>query len=782
MKQLYQRLLNRYILSDAIPLEIKRINSMLFFGFVVAFGCTIMRFIEGAHFLSLINQILFILTVLIGVVLVNRFNLVKFTTYASVVALNFLLLPAAMVLNGGTITAMPAFFVMGIAIILLLHSGRRATVFILLNLAFIVFVYWLMDAFPHIVLTPTSKYMAEIDHIGSFLMVSLFFVGVLKVQDMLYAHEQEKTDVAVQALKRSGQLRAAVNDVAAALLNADTQSFKRVLSGHLGDLASSVKVDRVNIWRNTDIDGKRGFRSSFLWSVSDKSLQEEMGFSYEMTPGWYELLSGGGVINGPLGEQEAVTQRTVGNYNVASILAVPVFLEERFAGFVSFDDCHTERVFDDDDVNTLRSAALILINATVRNEITDSLIAAREDALAGSQAKSQFLSVMSHEMRTPLNAIIGMIAIARDTDDATRKAYALERMDEASRHLLGVISDVLDMSKIEANKLELAPADFSFRKLVEKIVTVISVQSEQKDQRFTSRIDDRIPDMLHSDEQRLSQVITNALSNAVKFTPAGGSVALETDLVDAHEVEIDAAQTSAPGEPAADSGREYVLRVTITDTGIGISPEQQQRLFQPFQQAETTTARTYGGTGLGLVIMKSIAEAMGGSIHLDSELNKGTKLTLILPLRGSINAAAVGESDGSPDKSSLAAVNLDGKRILLAEDIEVNREIVELLLEGTGLLIDSAENGLDALTRFEQTPELYDLILMDIQMPEMDGFEAARRIRALDAPQAQTVPIIALTANVFKEDIENSLAAGMNGHIGKPFNHEELLSAIKENL
>jgi signal transduction histidine kinase/CheY-like chemotaxis protein len=398
---------------------------------------------------------------------------------------------------------------------------------------------------------------------------------------------------------------------------------------------------------------------------------------------------------------------------------------------------------------------------------------ARAAAEEASRAKSEFLANMSHEIRTPMNAIIGMTAIGEKAPDLERKDYCFGKIEEASQHLLGVINEILDMSKIEANKLDLSPVSFDYEKMLRSAVSIVSFRMEEKHQKLTVWLDEHIPPCLVGDDQRIAQVITNLAGNAVKFTPDGGEITLRTRLVE----EINGL---------------YTIQIEIQDNGIGIDEAQQEKLFDSFQQAESSTSRKFGGSGLGLAISKSLVELMGGTISVTSELGKGATFRVTLTLmrcldEGSHTEDALQGTPGGADELSAevgfeARRNFAGYRLLLVEDVEVNREIVRALLEPTLLDIDCAENGREALACFEAAPDAYDIILMDVQMPEMDGYEATRRIRALDFPEARTIPIIALTANVFRDDIEQALAAGMNGHLGKPLDLDNVLATLSQYL
>jgi PAS domain S-box-containing protein len=396
---------------------------------------------------------------------------------------------------------------------------------------------------------------------------------------------------------------------------------------------------------------------------------------------------------------------------------------------------------------------------------------AREKAEQASEAKTAFLSKMSHEMRTPLNAVIGMTTIGQSSVNSEKKDYCFGKIENASNHLLGVINDILDISKIEAQKFELSSSEFDLERMLRRMTSVMAYRMDEKRQAFDLIIDEALPRAIIADDQRLAQVVTNLLSNAVKFTGDGGTITLKASLLE-------------------DDERTALIRIAISDTGIGITSEQLERVFGEFEQAENSTSRSYGGTGLGLAISKNIIEMMGGSIEVVSEIGKGS--TFHFDIRVKKGSGLFDQETANKTMREKAAESLDdimgaeacfaGHRILLVEDMEVNREIVLSLLEPTLVEIDCAANGQEALDLFSIDPTAYDLILMDIQMPLMDGLEATRAIRALDDAHAKIIPIIAMTANVFREEVDEYLAVGMTDHIGKPINIRDVIERLKRYL
>ena len=388
---------------------------------------------------------------------------------------------------------------------------------------------------------------------------------------------------------------------------------------------------------------------------------------------------------------------------------------------------------------------------------------AKDYAEKSNRAKSEFLSRMSHEMRTPMNAIIGMTDIAKGVSDPNQKMQCLDKISDASNHLLGVINDILDVSKMESSQFELDLADFNYEQMMNGILIVTKYYMNEKKHDLSISIDPMIPGTLIGDEKRLAQVIANLLFNAAKFTPNNGKIECNAKVLE-------------------DVDGLYTIQVDVIDNGIGMSESTIENLFSSFEQAEGGNTRRYGGTGLGLVISKRIVEMMGGSISVVSEIDKGTKFTFTFKAksREEINLSGFNKVSENNEKSAKekTSISYANKKALIADDIEINREIMMAILGETGMTFECAETGLEAVEIFKANPDKFDIIFMDMQMPEMDGLDATMQIRMLDVPEALTVPIIALTANVFREDVIKCLDAGMNNHIGKPIDINDLFEKM----
>lgn len=378
-----------------------------------------------------------------------------------------------------------------------------------------------------------------------------------------------------------------------------------------------------------------------------------------------------------------------------------------------------------------------------------------------SQSKTTFLSRMSHEIRTPMNGIIGMLSLAEGKLDSTHPAMQyLTKIDELSAHLLSLINDILDMSRIEAGKVELEDKPFSLRKLGDKLYDMFAKNLEQRNIEYTVEFEDVTVDYVIGDELRISQVIINFLSNAVKFTEKG-------------EIRVTLRQMALAGGTAD-------IMIRVHDTGIGMSPEFINRIFRPFEQESMDTQKKYGGTGLGMAISDQIVKLMGGEIVVESMVGKGSDFMVFLHLPVSEEVEKVSEEKASADEAAAEFDDaFDGKSILVAEDNELNAVIAVEVLKNMGAKVELATNGQEAVDHFEHNPAgYYDFILMDVQMPVMDGRAAARKIRGLDRADAADIPVFALSADAFIEDERLSRESGMNGHYAKPVDFNELQRSI----
>jgi len=442
---------------------------------------------------------------------------------------------------------------------------------------------------------------------------------------------------------------------------------------------------------------------------------------------------------------------------------MPISLDVSFdfeSGVLDFDGL----IVPMKDENQLDSGIILLFH-----DVT-SLKYSREEALAASHAKSAFLSNMSHEIRTPMNSIIGMTGIGKNAANISGKNSAFEKIAVASTHLLGIINNILDISKIESGKMELSPIAFIFSDMIERVANVAAIGLNEKNQKFHLYVDPDIPRCLHGDDICLAQILANLLSNAMKFTPEGGEISLAAQLVD-HQ-----AQSQAQSQAQDDL---YTIQIAVRDTGIGMTPEEQSKLFGIFQQAEAGISRKFGGSGLGLAITKRLLELMGGTIWVESVKGVGSTFALEFSLKASdlCELHAGGETDELDYEEIFS-----GKTVLVVDDMDTNLEIAEILLEDLYLNVETASSGREAVEMFVRNSARYDLIFMDMQMPEVDGLQAAQMIRSLDMDKAATIPIVAMTANVFKEDIEKCLEAGMNGHVGKPIDMNAVIKVLMNFL
>jgi signal transduction histidine kinase/ActR/RegA family two-component response regulator len=412
---------------------------------------------------------------------------------------------------------------------------------------------------------------------------------------------------------------------------------------------------------------------------------------------------------------------------------------------------------------TKASASLERLNDDLKDEIDhgkkieSELKTAKENAEKMSQAKGEFLANMSHEIRTPMNGVIGTLQLLEDTNLNSEQKEFVVIAHKSADALLAILNDILDLSKIEAGKLNFENISFNLDQIINDVVTLYSLKSEQQGVVLVQKIDESLPASLVGDPTRIRQVIVNLVSNALKFTDQG-EVKINVDVVNVDRNNVD-------------------VKISVSDTGIGIPETAQKTLFNAFTQADGSTTRKYGGTGLGLAIVSQLVDMMGGTLGVDSVEGEGSRFWFTVNFQ---------YSDKKPENrptsfSATGPTQLDAK-ILLVEDNPINQMVAQKMLEKVGLKPVLANNGVEAMKLLNR--QAFDLVLMDCQMPEMDGFDATREIRKLEikAANQNSIPVIAMTANVMSGDRERCLEVGMDDYIGKPVQRDQLESVLRKWL
>lgn len=458
---------------------------------------------------------------------------------------------------------------------------------------------------------------------------------------------------------------------------------------------------------------------------------------------------------------------------VRAICYQPLFVGDRWWGHMSLNSYTSDQPWDEPVIQLLRIAGEMVVTFVRNWESDQALIRAKEAAEAADRAKSTFLAMMSHEMRTPLNAVIGLTSLLQTTALSPQQREMVATINTSGGAMLAMIDDILDLSRIAIGQMTLECRPLHVARCVRESVDLVAHAARAKGLTLETTIDPTIPYILFGDAVRLRQILTNLLANAVKFTERGGITL---------QVLKDEGGRMRDESPTVRSDHdESCILFQVSDTGIGLSPEQQERVFQPFVQADSSTTRRYGGTGLGLAISRQLAELMGGTLAVTSSLGTGATFTLRVPFE-----ALVGAPDWAPPTRPAAAGALTrdpphvppidrATRILVAEDNPVNQWVLVKLLDQLGLQADKVANGADAVAAVSARP--YDLVLMDVQMPDLDGREATLAIRAAGAAIWQPY-IIALTAQALTGDREQLLAAGMDAYLAKPVQLSELRDAL----
>ena len=535
-------------------------------------------------------------------------------------------------------------------------------------------------------------------------------------------------------------------------LNDGIQSFLEIVGTYYGANRSYVfDID----WENQVI------HNTFEWCKEGVSAEIEnlQNIPIEVVDGWIKKFKTMGEFYiTSLSEDtdpNSDEYRILAEQGIESLIATPLIKNGNIVGFLGVDDPRQKT----DDITLLRSASNIMMIEIEKHRMTIELERALQLANEANNAKSNFLFNMSHDIRTPMNAVTGFIRIAMDNAQNPKVIDSLKKADLSSRHMLSILNDVLDMSRIESGKMEFQKQDIIPEEHIRNIEAMYRQSMEDKNIEFEVSYNN-LPEMVFTDETRISQVIGNLLSNATKFTPAGGKVFFETTF------------------HGTDNNGKYCFEIHIKDTGIGISKEFLEKVFEPFEREKSSTVSGIKGTGIGLSLAKRIAEAMEGSLTVTSIQGEGADF--IFTFKTEPPKKLTPNADSHLEKQM---IDFTGKRILLVEDIDLNREIAIEILSCEGFLVDEAENGAIAVDILEKTePGYYDCVLMDIQMPIMDGYTATKKIRSFQTPYLTTLPIVAMTANAFAEDRKQAFDSGMNGHIAKPIDIPNLLDVLNSVL
>ncbi|MDR1677693.1 MAG: response regulator, partial [Deltaproteobacteria bacterium] len=516
------------------------------------------------------------------------------------------------------------------------------------------------------------------------------------------------------------------------------------LAESFDDMADSIEDSIKNPLSIIDMDGKIIYMNSNSLSIYKRDLSEMVGMTY-LPLSIFPQDSDYDPIKALNEGREAVTlfEANTGRY---------------VKGLANY-------LYDKDGNTAGYIIETIDVTDMVQKQL--DLEEAMNEAKRANEHKGEFLAHMSHEIRTPMNAIIGLSSIVRGNLEVFEGQQSVEfqelkenvkQIESSSLHLLGLLNDILDLSKIEAGKIELSKEPTELKVLANTVTSIMKTRCKEKNIKFITDIYNYSPSNFITDPLHLRQVLINLLGNAVKFTPELGAITFKITCLERK------------------NGQSLMLFV-VQDTGIGISEENINAIFKPFEQGSGAINRKYGGTGLGLTISRHIVNLYGGDIKVESQVGKGSTFSFQIWLQETDQQTPIIQVSKDPKNRFV------GKKVLLVDDVELNRKIARAMLKVTGIKVDEAVDGSIALKMFEESPvNTYDIILMDVQMPVMDGYQACAAIRQLDRNDAQNVPIIALTANAFKEDIDKALQAGMNAHIAKPIKTDKIVEVMSQLL
>lgn len=584
------------------------------------------------------------------------------------------------------------------------------------------------------------------------------------LQNIVVAKTAELVETA-ENLRQRDRLLASTSEIAISLL-ASAKDTSSAISRALKITGSTFKVDRVYIFETHDSssdDGRHLISHRYQWSgetvKSGMDISKFQNVSCDnLFPRWYNEISAGNSINGLLREFPPEEQKLFGEHNIISLLIAPIFLQGRFWGFIGVDDCHNERIWNNNEISILAAAGSAIAGSIIRERTRAELETAKKEAenaameaSAATAAKSDFLANMSHEIRTPLNGVIGIIDLLSKTELNNLQKEYIADLNYSSDMLMSLVNNVLDLSKIEAGKLEFEFRPFQLKNMLSGLCNVMKYKAKNKGLELELTIPENIPNLVVGDVFRARQVLMNLISNSIKFT-LKGKIEVSLELIE---------KTS----------ENNLILFSVSDTGVGIPEEKIPLLFEKFSQTDISITRKFGGTGLGLAICKMLIERMGGKIYVKSRKGEGITFSFTLPFE-------IPEKNMVEHEDGIFSAWKRPPEVLLAEDNLINRKIAATFLNAFGCNVDCAENGLEASNKFRDKD--YDIVFMDMQMPVMNGLEAARVIRKLE--KKTRVPIITLTANAMDTEKSKSEEAGMDDFLTKPVDRKALFSILAKYL